>query len=98
MKECENVKIHLFPIKDKIMQNHIQQIYLDTSVIGGYYDDEFEEDTQILFEKIHLGQFHILYSNVTEDELIGAPESTCVPANYNKAILLTRTGTHSDLF
>ena len=55
------------------MQKNLQHIYLDTSVIGGYYDDEFEEDTHILFEKIFLGQFHVVYSNITEDELIGAP-------------------------
>lgn len=55
------------------MGMHIQRLYLDTSVVGGYYDSEFEEDTQILFEKIRLGQFHIVYSGVTEDELIEAP-------------------------
>ena len=27
-----------------------QRIYIDTSVIGGYYDDEFEEATKQLFE------------------------------------------------
>jgi predicted nucleic acid-binding protein len=56
------------------MESRIQKIYLDTSVIGGYYDSEFEEETQILFEKIRLGQFHVVYSNVTEDELFEAPE------------------------
>ncbi|MBI4648903.1 MAG: hypothetical protein HY738_20530 [Bacteroidia bacterium] len=39
------------------MKEKIPKIYLDTSVIGGYYDADFEEDTQILFEKIKLGQF-----------------------------------------
>jgi predicted nucleic acid-binding protein len=57
------------------METRIQKIYLDTSVIGGYYDNEFEEDTKILFEKIRLGQFHIVYSSVTEDELLEAPEN-----------------------
>lgn len=52
----------------------IPKLYLDTSVFGGYYDSGFEEDTQILFEKIKLGQFKIVYSNTTEDELLEAPE------------------------
>ena len=56
------------------MASHIQRIYLDTSVIGGYYDTEFEEDTRILFEKIKLGQFHVVLSDITEGELQEAPE------------------------
>jgi hypothetical protein len=43
------------------MDKKIPKIYLDTSVFGGYYDIEFEEDTQLLFEKIKLGQFKIVY-------------------------------------
>lgn len=54
--------------------NRIQKLYLDTSVIGGYYDSEFEEDTKILFNKIRLQHFHVIYSSVTEDELLYAPE------------------------
>ena len=56
------------------MESRIQRIYLDTSVIGGYYDSEFEEDTRILFEKIKLGQFHVVLSDITEGELQEAPE------------------------
>ena len=56
------------------MNERVEKIYLDTSVFGGYYDTEFEEDTMILFEKIRLGQFHVIYSTTTEDELLGAPE------------------------
>lgn len=56
------------------MNERIPKIYLDTSVFGGYYDIEFEEDTQILFEKILLGQFKIVYSTTTLDELLEAPE------------------------
>ena len=56
------------------MNKKVPKIYLDTSVFGGYYDAEFEEDTLLLFEKIKLGQFKIVYSNTTEDELLEAPE------------------------
>jgi predicted nucleic acid-binding protein len=56
------------------MNDRVARIYLDTSVFGGYYDADFEEDTQLLFEKIILGQFQVIYSNTTEDELLGAPK------------------------
>ncbi len=56
------------------MLERIPKIYLDTSVFGGYYDAEFEEDTQILFEKIYLQQFKVVYSSITEEELLEAPE------------------------
>jgi predicted nucleic acid-binding protein len=56
------------------MESRIKRIYLDTSVIGGYYDSEFEEDTRILFEKIKLEQFHVVLSDITEGELQEAPE------------------------
>lgn len=51
-----------------------QRIYIDTSVFGGYFDDEFSEHTIPLFEKIKAGEFIILYSTVTQDELENAPE------------------------
>jgi predicted nucleic acid-binding protein len=56
------------------MNERISKLYLDTSVFGGYYDLEFEEETQLLFEKIKLGQFKVVYSNTTEDELLEAPQ------------------------
>ena len=33
-----------------------QRFYFDTSVFGGVYDVEFEEDSIQLFEKVKLGQ------------------------------------------
>lgn len=35
----------------------IRRIYIDTSVIGGYYDLEFEVATRKLFERIKNGDF-----------------------------------------
>jgi predicted nucleic acid-binding protein len=49
-------------------------LYIDTSVIGGYFDVEFEQETKKLFESILSNEFHVIYSTVTEDELINAPE------------------------
>ena len=48
-------------------------LYLDTSLIGGYYDVEFEKETKLLFEDIAKGEFDVLYSSLTEDELVKAP-------------------------
>lgn len=51
-----------------------QRLYLDTSVFGGLHDEEFEEFTKPLFERIKNSEFEIIYSNVTEQELENAPE------------------------
>ena len=51
-----------------------QRIYLDTSVFGGYFDDEFQEFTKPLFERINNGEFKIIFSTMLESELELAPE------------------------
>ena len=51
-----------------------QLIYIDTSVFGGYFDTEFEEFTKPLFDRIKHGEFIILFSTVTEEELELAPD------------------------
>jgi predicted nucleic acid-binding protein len=63
----------------------IQKFYLDTSVFGGIYDSEFEEETTLLFEKISLGQVKCIYSNLTEKELSNAPERVKIFFNNMKA-------------
>jgi predicted nucleic acid-binding protein len=50
-----------------------QRFYIDTSVFGGLFDKEFEEETTLLFEKIELGQVICVYSSLTESELSNAP-------------------------
>lgn len=51
-----------------------QRIYIDTSVFGGHFDEEFKEQTAPLFDRIKAGEFVILYSTVTQDELENAPD------------------------
>ncbi|CAN5507716.1 hypothetical protein BH10BAC4_BH10BAC4_01990 [soil metagenome] len=51
-----------------------QRIYIDTSVFGGYFDEEFAEHTLPLFERLKSGEFILLFSTVTQDELENAPE------------------------
>jgi hypothetical protein len=52
----------------------IERIYIDTSVIGGYFDQEFEFYSKLFFEKVLAGKFKIIVSDLIETELIGAPE------------------------
>jgi len=52
-----------------------QKIYIDTSVFGGYYDEEFSEFTIPLFDRINNHEFTLLFSPVTQDELENAPEN-----------------------
>lgn len=56
------------------MDNKRLTLYVDTSVIGGYFDIEFAEATQSLFDNLENSQFNIMFSSVTEDELINAPK------------------------
>ena len=51
-----------------------QRLYIDTSVFGGYFDDEFSEFTIPLFERLKSGEFILMFSTVTQDELENAPE------------------------
>lgn len=48
--------------------------YLDTSVFGGVFDCEFENESRAVFEKINSGQIICIYSGLTESELKRAPE------------------------
>ena len=53
----------------------IPTLYLDTSVIGGYFDAEWMADTRELWTQARAGRWHVLTSIVTERELQAAPEN-----------------------
>jgi predicted nucleic acid-binding protein len=53
----------------------MQRFYFDTSVFGGSFDKEFDEVTLQLFERVKLGQIICLFSDLTETELLNAPEN-----------------------
>ncbi|MCX6250022.1 MAG: type II toxin-antitoxin system VapC family toxin [Bacteroidetes bacterium] len=50
-----------------------QRLYIDTSVFGGFFDEEFLEFTRPLFDRIKKGEFKLLFSTVTQEELNFAP-------------------------
>ncbi len=51
-----------------------QRFYFDTSVFGGVFDTEFEEETLQLFERVKMGKIICMFSDLTENELLKAPE------------------------
>ncbi len=50
------------------------RLYFDTSVFGGVFDEEFEEISMLLFEKVKLGRIVCVYSDLSIAELKNAPE------------------------
>ena len=53
----------------------IKRVYIDTSVFGGYFDEEFSEDTISFFESVRIGEITLIVSDILEAELLGAPNS-----------------------
>lgn len=52
----------------------IPYIYIDTSVIGGCFDDEFSVWSNALFDDVFKGLFNPIISTVVTDEIESAPE------------------------
>ncbi len=55
------------------MTPYAPSLYLDTSVIGGYYDAEFMADTRALWRLAEAGRFRFFTSRIVFDEAVGAP-------------------------
>ena len=52
-----------------------QRIYIDTSVIGGCEDEEFSDVTLQLWSKFLTGEYMLVISDLTLQEIEGAPVS-----------------------
>ncbi len=70
------------------------RVYIDTSVFGGFFDIEFKEYTKPFFDRIINNEFIIIYSSVTEEELMNAPDRVkelvrSLPANSYEYIEVT---------
>ena len=50
------------------------RIYIDTSVVGGFFDKEFKEATKSFFKQVENGSIILVISNLLEAELTGAPK------------------------
>jgi hypothetical protein len=53
----------------------IQRIYIDTSVVGGYFDEEFSEATQGLFKRLESNEIIFVVSDLLDLELTSAPKN-----------------------
>ena len=49
------------------------RIYIDTSIVGGYFDEEFSEATKGLFERLENKEVVFVISDLLDLELTGAP-------------------------
>ena len=52
---------------------HRIRVYVDTSVFGGAHDEEFAEATKRFLERVNEGEYRLVISSLTHDELDGAP-------------------------
>ena len=52
----------------------MKTIYVDTSVFGGKFDEEFEYWTKKFFDKVIANNVKLLKSDVVDDELAGSPK------------------------
>jgi len=71
-----------------------QRIYIDTSVVGGYFDDEFSANTIPFFERVQNGELILLVSDIVEVELLRAPAFVrellaSIPSEYIEHLRLT---------
>jgi len=51
-----------------------QRIYVDTSVVGGFFDEEFRNPTQKLFQRLENDEVRFVISDLLELELMQAPK------------------------
>lgn len=49
------------------------RVYVDTSVLGGVFDDEFQDESRTFFQEALRGQFHLVISAIVRDEIEAAP-------------------------
>lgn len=50
-----------------------QRLYIDTSIVGGYFDEEFKEATIKLFERFENEEIIFVISDLLDLELLNAP-------------------------
>jgi len=51
-----------------------QRIYIDTSIVGGFFDKIFEKETKLLFQRLENKEIIFVVSNLLREELKGAPK------------------------
>jgi len=64
-----------------------RKIYIDTSVIGGVFDEEFSHHSKLLFSEFKKGLYTPVVSQITLFELQGAPPNVITHFNSYKSII-----------
>lgn len=49
------------------------RVYIDTSVVGGVFDAEFAEPSEVFFRRVESGDFTVVISSLLQTELLRAP-------------------------
>ena len=77
----------------------IVTLYLDSSVLGGYFDDAFEEATRTLWRQMKQGRFHFVSSLLVDQEISAAPERVqkLMAETFTQADLLPYTQAAEEL-
>ena len=70
------------------------RIYIDTSVVGGFFDEEFRETTSMLFDRLDKNEIIFVVSDLLDLELLNAPKQVRqllhnYPANKFQRVELT---------
>ena len=70
------------------------RIYVDTSVIGGCFDEDFEQESRALIQMLKRGELEIVASELLLQELESAPEHVKhglgeIPSENMKAAYIT---------
>lgn len=78
---------------------HAPALYLDTSVMGGYFDSEFMADTRALWRLMEAGRFRFVTSQVVIDEIAGAPPQVreLMRTSFVSTEVLARTAESEEL-
>ena len=74
----------------------IPRVYIDTSIVGGFFDKEFSKDTQALFKRLENNEVIFIISSVLQQELQMAPVNVrqllnTYKSNYFEFIKLSET-------
>ncbi len=54
--------------------HHALKVFVDTSVLGGCFDEAFKKKSQSFFGEVKAGRFKVVVTRTVMDELEGAPE------------------------
>jgi predicted nucleic acid-binding protein len=50
-----------------------QRVYIDTSIVGGFFDIEFEKETKMFFQRLENKEIVFVISDLLQEELEDAP-------------------------